>query len=153
MKQYGWLLLLGLGAMSSTAGAGESVDCSQIANTAERLACFDRAFPGDNTVPAEDQPEMPQDASAPEATSQVPRKSGLFDRKDRLEIHARIKAVKRREQQKMVFLLDNGQIWVQSSPRALAIRKGDTVKISSATIGGYLLTTGQGTTTRVKQIQ
>ena len=51
--------------------------------------------------------------------------------------------------QRMVFQLDNGQIWIQSQARNLPIRKGDKVSVRSATGGGFILRSADGVSTRV----
>ena len=52
-----------------------------------------------------------------------------------------------------VFKLENGQIWMQSSPRDLPFKEGDRVTIKSGTIGGYILRSESGTSTRVQRIE
>jgi hypothetical protein len=53
----------------------------------------------------------------------------------------------------MVFRLENGQIWMQSSPRNLPFAVGNKVAIKSGRIGGYIMRSESGTSTRVKIIE
>lgn len=76
----------------------------------------------------------------------------MFDRES-LEITATIIEVIDKDRKKMVFLLDNDQIWLQSSPRNLPIRQDDKVTIKSGFIGGYILRNEKGTSTRVERIR
>jgi hypothetical protein len=63
-----------------------------------------------------------------------------------------VKDVMNGDQQKMVFLLSNNQIWIQNSPRNLPIREGDEVTIKKGSVGGYILRNSSGTSTRVSRI-
>jgi hypothetical protein len=76
----------------------------------------------------------------------------MFDRES-TEIIATIKEVIDRDRKKMVFLLDNDQIWLQTSPRNLPIRQDDKVTIKSGVIGGHILRNEKGTSTRVERIR
>ena len=76
----------------------------------------------------------------------------MFDRES-LEITATIIEVIDKDRKKMVFLLDNDQIWLQTSPRNLPIRQDDKVTIKSGFIGGYILRNEKGTSTRVERIR
>jgi len=76
----------------------------------------------------------------------------MFDR-ETVEVTATIKEVIDRDRKKMVFLLDNDQIWLQASPRNLPIRQNDRVTIKSGFIGGYILRNEKGTSTRVERIR
>ena len=174
MKCAGGFLLLSCLAVF----AQDARDCAAIDDTDERLACFDRVFPGADasesdrekkraaaeeapvssdvaesvqTKPIE-APEQPADPSTEQAPTQ-PGKRGMFDRED-VEIASTITDLLRRDQQKMVFQLANGEIWIQSTPRTLPIHVGDAVTIRNARFfGGYILRTENGVTTRVQRIQ
>jgi len=76
----------------------------------------------------------------------------MFDR-ETVKVIATIKEVIDRDRKKMVFLLDNDQIWLQTSPRNLPIRQDDKVTIKSGFIGGYILRNEKGTSTRVERIR
>ncbi|MGK0225063.1 MAG: hypothetical protein ACI9ON_004323 [Limisphaerales bacterium] len=81
------------------------------------------------------------------------RTKGMFSWDDELDFTAEVKAVRDEGQQRMVFLLDNEQIWMQSSPRLLPIKKGDSVRVKSGKIGGYIMRNQNGTSTRVNRIK
>lgn len=113
-----------------------------------------------STTPPAPQPEVATPAApaaAPAATlapaSEEPEKGGLFDWYEQADFTATIAGVRREDKQKMVFRLDNGQIWLQTSPRDLPIRKGDVVQIQTGSVGGFLLRTESGVTTRVRRIK
>jgi hypothetical protein len=95
------------------------------------------------------------DVQAASATSeQAYRRSyGLFDQPERVNERSTIAAIHRRDSQNMIFLLDNEQIWLQDSARALPFRVGDAVTIKNGTFGGFFLTSDSGTKTRVRRIK
>ena len=99
-------------------------------------------------IPASKPPE-----AGPASGKGLFRLPRLFGARDNYVVNAKIKAILNGDQQKMVFLLDNGQIWLQSSPRNLPFHKGDDVTIKSGTMGGYILRTISGTSTRVRRIK
>ncbi len=157
------LLVLGIAQLS----AAEDVDCAQIENARDRLACFDARYPRDpdkpNIIPA---PRAPVDQAGPTAPRRElePARNvnedppfrtsqGIFDAPVDVDFTATIAAVRSRDAQRMVFRLDNEQIWMQSTPRRLPIREGDQVTIKSATVGGYIMRTENGTSTRVQRIK
>jgi hypothetical protein len=151
----------------------ESLSCHQITDPGERLACYDRAFQDGPTEsgkrevspsvesktvtekPPADSPVISQKSSATSSADQpaVATSRGLFSAKDKLNINSRLVSVRDKDKQKMVFRLENEQIWLQDSPRSLPFRKGDEVTIKSATIGGYILSNQKGVSTRVRQIK
>jgi len=193
----------------STVQAEQTVECSQMENARERLACYDRLNPrsdttaplpkirtevlsGPNelsglneeeaadpapvgtspthsdaaghTVPSGDPEASQEHATSPGSSKVSPdtaasqdnagrRTGGIFDWPEKISIKSKIAAVRSKEKQKMVFRLENGQIWMQSSPRELPIRTGDEVTIKSGTVGGYILRTSSGTSTRVKRVE
>ena len=78
---------------------------------------------------------------------------GLFDSRKKIDFASTIVAVKNENKRKMVFRLENDQIWIQVSPRDLPIKVGDKITIKSAIAGGYILRNEGGTSTRVRRIQ
>ncbi len=109
--------------------------------------------PAAPAAPASRSSEAPITAQAGKARAPERRSGGLFARKAKVNIAAQIAAVRAREQQKMVFLLDNEEVWMQTAPRLLPIKKGDQIRIKSTLFGGYVLRTSSGTSTRVTRIK
>lgn len=79
--------------------------------------------------------------------------SKIFNRDPGGDFQSRITELKAGNSQKMVFLLENSQIWLQDSPRTLPFRVGDTVKIKKGLLGGYTMRSKSGTSTRVQRIR
>ena len=169
MKLYSFLVALAL-IVGAKSYAEQTSLCSQIADKAERLECFDREFPSEIKAAAKTLPlvEAPQTTvvSTPEPiadvvvvdqSTQKPKKKmslgGLFDWKSQPEVETEIAAIRSGSKQRMVFRLANGQIWMQSTPRALPFKAGDKVTIKSGRIGGYIMRSASGTSSRVKLIE
>lgn len=142
--------------------------CSTIADARERLACFDRDFPHPDgprvrTVPVEEVAPPQVSTSNDSATDTVsgPRKSGaspkesrgLFAWMEEVDFDTEIVALRSGDQQRMVFRLANEQMWMQSSPRRLPYSIGDKVNIKNARMGGYIMRSESGTSTRVLRIE
>ena len=167
-----------LAGCSSPGTRDAAIDCADLESDAERLACFDRNFPGTEPGaepgdvaqprPPAREPEAapsdpPQSAETPAPTSveptptagapePMPRDTSLLG-DPKIDLTATIRHVRRGDKQRMVFLLDNEQIWMQSTPRSLPFKEGDEVTIKNAFFGGYFMRSDKGTGTRVKRIR
>ena len=141
------LIAVGALLLSNSLAQAGAVNCAIVKDPGERLACFDQQFPSEPR--AEQTPEVTQDDGAPLTAS----KDGAFDSPEQITVESVVVAIKDEPQKKMVFRLENGQIWLQNSPQNLPIKSGDKVTIKSASIGGYLLRSESGTSTRVRRIK
>lgn len=173
MKPFSYLILVSALAINSIAWSEQTSECSQIEDKNERLLCFDREFP--NTAQPNKPSETPQTSSdrisnTPVSKAAVPASSqpeiqaepkesngfsvaGLLDWKETQSFESEIAAIRSGGQQRMVFRLDNGQIWMQTSPRELPFSVGNKVVIKSGRIGGFIMRSESGTSTRVKRIE
>ena len=167
-----------LSTLATIAMGAQPIDCAQVENARERLTCFDQQYPRDqakpSALPAPRDAEPPSisykkadpaltppaaQADATDATDAttssegLPKSRGIFSLPEKVNIESTIAAVKNEYQKKMVFRLDNGQIWLQASPRDLPIKEGDKVTIRNGTIGGFILSTAGGTSTRVQRVK
>ena len=132
----------------------------------EKVAATAGAAGAQETTDSDDE-QLPVPATAPMVTSQQEAasspetaskekdapKAGLFDQDERVDLASTITHVHSKPQQKMVFQLENDQVWMQSAPRMLQIREGDRVTIENASIGGYMMRTERGVTTRVERVR
>ena len=174
MKPFSYFILVSALATNSSAWAEQTSECSQIENKNERLLCFDREFP-DTTQPkkireakvkAKASERITNESEAvtaatsnlvePEAPSKNKSRfsfSGLLDWKEPLNFETEIAAIRSGSKQRMVFRLDNGQIWMQTSPRELPFSVGNKVAIKSGKMGGFIMRSESGTSTRVRRIE
>lgn len=97
-------------------------------------------------------PQEPEPAGEAPASGE-PGKAGLFSQDEKVELTSTITHVHAKAQQKMLFQLENNQVWMQSTPRLLRISEGDRVTIENASIGGYMMRTDRGVTTRVERVR
>ena len=154
-------------------GAGISAEekmlCPEILDKQERLECFDREFPAKEKVVLEQSSapsvspylkkskgvdEVRRDAELPVAKRGKERNTrSLFDWGNRDELKTEIAAIRAGSNQRMVFRLTNGQIWMQSTPRSLPFKKGDSVVIKTGIIGGYIMRSTNGISSRVTLIK
>jgi hypothetical protein len=91
-------------------------------------------------------------SESPEGSSPAEEKKTGFLGDELVDFTSPITAILAGEKQKMVFQLENEQIWLQSSPRRLPFKEGDVVRIKNATLGGYIMRSEKGVSTRVSRI-
>lgn len=155
--------------------AATSTNCSAIENARERLACFDQQYPqtsGDGSptlpkitsepvkapsnlgnLPADPEFSSVQSRRQKAYPKPVERGGALFNWGSKIELDTSIVALRRGDQQRMVFRLANGQVWMQTNPRDLPFKQGDSISIKSGKMGGYTLANDNGTVTRVRRLE
>ena len=103
---------------------GELMNCRQIDDAEERLACFD-AYVDKNFLTVE---QIKQESVA-------------------------VAAVKMSSSNKLTITLDNGQVWRQIDTTRLRLKVGDTVIIRAKSLGSFMLSKGSGSRSiRVKRV-
>lgn len=90
---------------------------------------------------------------APEPAPVTPESDTTWLGDEKVNLSSTIRAIRAGEKQKMVFLLDNEQVWMQASPRSLPFEAGDRITIKNALLGGYYMHSENGASTRVQRIQ
>jgi hypothetical protein len=157
--------------------------CSNLSNTAERLACYDRlagrasASKAPPSSPAAAAPAAPPvsaapAAAAPAAATPVPaRASNANDfglskvQKERADgaassspaeiksITARVTGFRKGPSGRPRVLLDNGQSWEYEEDGDYLLAVGDSVTIRRASLGSFLLVTPSKLVHRVRRIR
>jgi len=166
------LQLLAASSVAAAAPPGQS--CTGIANDAERLACYDQAF--GRGVPASSAgagaPAATADAATAGAVAAVDpaekarREFGLSEEGKRAldenksgpvepeSLTAKVKGVSRRPTGEQVFVLENGQVWVETSTYTAArAQPGDEVTVRKGALGSYLLVTPKRVATHVRRVK
>ena len=156
-------------------------DCTRIENAVERLACFDSVFESvgqtvrnaEQSAASKETPVQPTLAAPTLAPSQAPQSEasstasqreasfGLEQTERRAprkpdtleEIQSTIAALRRKDRQELIFLLENDQIWIQDVHRNMTAEVGDRVTIRRGRMGGYILTVDGGASSRVVRIK
>lgn len=171
-----------LTASCEAAQPGNSLQaCRDIADATARLACFDKAA----AAPAASSPTVsapsaaaavsaappvssPPAPAAPAATLDPKQQFGLPERAvaaqevaagtrapDASKIEAHLSQVAPAPDQRLVFTLDNGQVWRQLSvggPELLA-RQGDSLVISRGLLGSYWMQLASGRGCKVTRLR
>jgi hypothetical protein len=162
-----------------TALAVDPEGCAVIENSEERLACYDSTFSVEDPASApEESPEvnpveatgraviseetitappsgLPGDTAStePAASKSGEEKQTGWLGDELVNFSSTITAILAGDKQKMVFQLENGQVWLQSSPRRLPFKEGDVVTVKNALLGGYFMRSKKGVSTRVQRIR
>lgn len=163
------LLAVPVSAMAQDTGAARGVDlfnqCAEVANDAERLACFDRVTremrattrPG-ATAAAPNAPRTPQQSARQEQEDFGLPAERVREERQRpapiKEIKVRIAAAKRVGPGYWTFLLEDGAVWQMSELDSTfqAPRSGETVTLRRGLMGGFLLDMPRQASVRVKRI-
>ena len=130
--------------------------CSDIKETNKQLKCFDRLSKKKNDPDKNNRPtlkEEPSAASGQEERYSSNRTKSLFDWEGAEPFISRIKKIRSRKKQRMVFLLENDQVWIQIEPRAQPFREGEQVSIKADLMEGFNMRSESGAYTRVRRIQ
>ena len=165
-----------LAAASIAAAASPGAACTGIASDAERLACYDKAFgrrvsaPSTSAaVPATAAVGAVASAAAPatvDPAEKATREFGLSEEGKRAleenksgpvepeSLTAKVKGVSRRPTGEQVFVLENGQVWVETSTYTAArAQPGDEVTVRKGALGSYLLVTPKRVATHVRRVK
>jgi hypothetical protein len=136
-------------------------DCALFAAPEARLRCFDALAAGVTgagmTSPGAALPEVAP-SSREAAKDRFGREQALVSESASgpgalSEIQSRISALRRQGNGRLVFELENDQVWLQveSPSQALQVKVGDAVVIRRAAMGSFLLVTEQRRSTRVRR--
>lgn len=141
-------LALALLALAPPARAQEaSHACANVVGPAQRLACYDRAFPP---------PSQVRQAQVKQAREEFGRERSvqageLLAESPPQEIQATLARVDYRGNQ-AVFTLDDGQVWEQAdSAPSGSSRPGQKVRVRKAMLGSHMLLLPSGVEVRVKR--
>lgn len=138
-----------LSAAAPLGAQGTAHPCAGIEADAQRLACFDKAFPREGKAALA--------ATAPVAAAQAerfglpaptPAPGSVLD-----AIEAKVASVGRLSRGERVFRLENGQQWAETHAEARGpVAPGDTVRIERAAFGSFLLVTPSRVGLRVRRL-
>ncbi len=165
-----------LAAASVAAAASPGAACTGIDGDAERLACYDKAF-GRGAATTSTSAGAPGAAvagatataaavAAVDPAEKARREFGLSEEGKRAldenksgpaepeSLTAKVQGVSRRPTGEQVFVLENGQVWVEtSSYTAARAQPGDEVTVRKGSLGSYLLVTPKRVATHVRRVK
>ncbi|MDW7551189.1 hypothetical protein [Pseudoalteromonas peptidolytica] len=141
--------------------------CTLIENDFNRLMCYDNVIANKPIS----KPQVAKTSAQPTVQKQVESLAntaptvqsveegfGLERRvkaasEDIEEITAKVTEITEKARNRMVFTLDNGQVWKQVKSETFFVDAGDTVIIERASFGSFLMKkAGLNRTTRVKRV-
>jgi hypothetical protein len=133
--------------------------CPEARTDAERLACYERLL-DEQLADAGERNATPgrgAGTSAAHGPENAEERFGLERRMrhgeapELAEVQATIERIAIVAHRRMIFRLDNGQVWEETEARDIAIRPGDAVVVRRATFGSFRLLSAEsnrGTTVR-----
>jgi len=150
--------------------ADSTADCAAIESPDERLACFDAAYrsgaespSATESVPDDSGPAasvvLPAGAAAGAAQVTTPSEADFGIEKPKSETEGEslvsgIAAVSRDGYDKLIFELDNGQVWRQTEYKRFPVKAGQVAEIRHGSFGSYkLYIQGKKIWTRVRRSQ
>ena len=167
----GLVLIAGLASAHAWANDKESeaptppvyqavVDCSGIAEAAERLACFDRTVAALSTATRDRQVVVVDRSTMREARRGIfglslPRLKLFGDDDDSEEvvsIDSTIAAVRMAKDGMPVFVLEDGARWKQTEGRNVFARAGQPIHIRRAAMGSYMANVNKQPGVRVVRV-
>lgn len=143
-----WLTAMVTAAGAVAAPSGDFGACRPLADAAARLACYDAVADGLVAHKAE-APTQSFGLPAETVLKQVLPAAAPVD-----EIRAHVRAVRGGQSGRLVFDLDNGQVWEQlmATPDAL-VEAGQAVTVRSGALGSFQMTTASGRTYKVRRLR
>lgn len=149
------LLLVPFMALADTPGTAHP--CAALQQAAERLACYDRAFPpspGSSAFVVDRQAERARAASEFGLTRRQVREAdpqtGQVDDLERIE--STVTRVGQTGEGKRVITLENGQTWLLTENTSRGdLRVGDRVTVRAAALASFMMVTPQGVALRARR--
>src|ERR1035438_4366123 len=146
-------LWIGSSSLSAEPSTAALLACLEITSSASRLACFDRAAAALSAISGPVVPATPAAPAAPAPATGQAQHFGLSEKAiaanevaagtratDVPNIEAHIIGLSQAAGGRIVFELDNGQVWRQLEPeRDMLAKAGDAATISRGWLGSYWL--------------
>lgn len=159
LKQRCALIALSLGVVTAAAAAGESHPCAPVSDAAQRLACYDAAFPR----PAD---ARPQPAATESERAESLQEFGLSKEQLRQRDPARarevmpdqlpaiVAGVAYRQTGERLITLESKQVWLLTEVTSKGqLRVGDPIVIRRAALGSFMLVTPGGVRLRARRVE
>jgi len=138
-----------LGAMPRAMAAQQSHRCGLVVEPAERLACYDQAFPPARpVVEAAAEKGVKQFGLDPQRTAPVATASDA----NLEQITSRITNLLESQDGQRTITLENGQVWRLDGSRG-ALSEGDAITVRKAALGGHMAVTPAGVRLRASRLQ
>lgn len=143
---------------ANTGHAHDEANCRDISNLLARLSCYDESHSGlahsstatRTNVRASSNADPLPPANVADSSFGEPRR--MFSNRDTSTLSAALTKVVKQVRSTPRLHLDNAQIWTPTKDRAMSASAGDSVKIKTGSIGGYLMSINEGPWFRVKRV-
>ena len=143
---------------ANTGHAHDEANCRDISNLLARLSCYDESHSGlahsstatRTNVRASSNADPLPPANVADSSFGEPRR--MFSNRDTSTLSAALTKVVKQARSTPRLHLDNAQIWTPTKDRAMSASAGDSVKIKTGSIGGYLMSINEGPWFRVKRV-
>ncbi|TYT25697.1 hypothetical protein FZO89_05185 [Luteimonas viscosa] len=140
-----WLFSLPLAAQPATH------PCAAVAVPAERLACYDQAFPPPPEVHEAANERARADFGFDQPRESLRNPGQAVEQADPQGIESTVIRVDHGRNGRS-FNLENGQVWTQTDARSGGqVQPGDSVQVRKAILAGYQLVTPNGVVLRVRR--
>lgn len=147
----GVLSIAGMLAFLAAAGGAAAHPCADVPLAAERLACYDKAFPPTPAVLQAEAARGVRDFGLQAAP--IPRNPPDVEA-DPDAVEGRVTAVSQHSSGQRVVRLDSGQQWLLTEGGSRGpLADGDTVTVRKAALGSYMLVTPAGVTLRARRVR
>ena len=141
------------GVASNVIAAEPSHRCASVVQPAQRLACYDEAFPPPAAVHEAAVQKARDDFGRDVAEQALGNPGQDAEEIDPREIESRISAVAFDNGQRRVTL-ENGQVWRQTEATTGGhVAVGDAVKLRKGVLSNYFLVTPAGVGLRVRRVR
>ena len=143
---------------ANTGHAHDEANCRDISNLLARLSCYDESHSSlahsstatrTNARASSNADPLPP-ANVADSSFGEPRR--MFSNRDTSTLSAALTKVVKQARSTPRLHLDNAQIWTPTKDRAMSASAGDSVKIKTGSIGGYLMSINEGPWFRVKRV-
>ena len=148
----GWLLAGSLLTVFSCAAAGAEIPpalraCTSLTEGASRLSCYDKEIERYRSSAVDRYGLSEAQLRKADPTTEKTSPASL-------KVAAKLAGVSTRSDGRMIFSLDNRQVWIQSSPEDLTrVENGQEVSIEPGALGSFFLVAGRHQSTRVRRLK
>jgi len=135
-----------------------TADCIQITSADARLACFDKVY-GTNSRILSSGSDEDAVITSDAAVAVIPDEADFGRQKSRAELEGNsmtsgIKAVRKDAVGKLIFELENGQVWRQIENKRFSAKAGNLAEVRHGSLGSYkLYIKGKSQWTRVRRTE
>lgn len=151
------LLALGIVLATNSGYAHDDAGCREINNLLSRLSCYDESHGGQMPRAAAEQDQRQQSTANRQPTQPNDKSSfglpkEMFSSAETRTVTATLSKFEKRTNRPTRLFLDNDQVWEFSKDRNMSMNAGDSINIKPGTVGGYLMSIGDGPWIRVKRL-